>query len=181
MLGFKKMKNDEINKNMNNDEIRRIISRDKFVKTNAEDEIQELENELKRRSELKFDGVPCFSIQGNVKYNVYDDEKLLNCFHSCESAMKHAEMLKQWRKALADNSMFESIDVEVVCPLLPVGYVVSDHCDRWFYFKDYPEYDEKEKRWFVKKEYRNDYGCLLPFNFKAIPVSEKCKRFKCGF
>ena len=63
----------------------------------------------------------------------------LNVFHSKESAEKHAEMLLAWRRALVANAKGEQIDIKVLLPLLPKGWVAMDENGDWFWHKEKPE------------------------------------------
>ena len=65
--------------------------------------------------------------------------EIMNYFSSKESAQKHAEMLLDWRKALVANSKGESIDIKVLLPLLPKGWVAMEENGDWFWHKEKPE------------------------------------------
>lgn len=81
----------------------------------------------------------------------------LNYFPTKESAKKHTEMLLEWRKALVANAKGEPIDIKVLLPLLPKGWVAMHKRGIWLWFKDKPElgslsmwfsYDKKSERYF---------------------------------
>lgn len=93
----------------------------------------------------------------------------LNVFHSKESAEKHAEMLLAWRQALIANSKGEQIDIKVLLPLLPKGWVACDSSGEWFVFSCKPFIRRKagskdEGVW--DSEWNPGFRGFLPFNLK---------------
>lgn len=65
----------------------------------------------------------------------------LNTFSSKDSALKHKEMMLEWRKALKANNFGEPIDVSVLLPLLKQGWVAMNADKSWCWFSEKPEID----------------------------------------
>lgn len=91
-------------------------------------------------------GIPC-----KERADLADDVQVrqcsfLNVFHSKESAEKHAEMFLAWRKALVANAKGEPIDINVLLPLLPKGWVACFEDGEWAWFKNKPELFGKSPR-----------------------------------
>lgn len=139
----------------------------KFTETKTEDLIKRIENlkaerertadclarleaELERRKQEVPLGVPCegrfyVNLNGNVSERLSKQVDLMfNSFHSEESAEKHAEMLLAWRKALVANANGESIDIEVLLPLLKKGWVAMDALGLWRWYQEKPDRDSLE-------------------------------------
>lgn len=97
---------------------------------------------------------------GHVDFQVLSE---CGCFKSYASAVKHAKMLKDWRKdGLVANAKGEPIDIKVLCPLFRKGYVFYDNIFGWRWSKEKPEIFKN--RWTI----RNDatYTYLDAFNIK---------------
>lgn len=121
--------------------------------------LKKYEEELERRKQEVPLGVPVelkegiekgfylqpalFVSEGNVGVGSFLD-KALGVFNSKESAKKHAEMLKDWRKALVANAKKEPITIDVLRPLLKKGKVLYSPTDKKWKWVDnktsiYPE------------------------------------------
>lgn len=113
--------------------------------------LQEYKEELERRKQEVPLGVPFIAEKGeNFWYinpgtgvclttNTWIDthqelERNLNMFRSQDSVHKHAEMLLEWRKALVANAKGEPIDIKVLLPLLPKGWVAMEEDGNWCWF-----------------------------------------------
>lgn len=71
---------------------------------------------------------------GHVDFQVLSE---CGCFKSYASAVKHAKMLKDWRKdGLVANANDEPISINVLRPLLPKGNVCCTYSGKWFYSED---------------------------------------------
>lgn len=78
------------------------------------------------------------------KWDALDRHSACNVFDTYKSAEKHAEMLLAWRKALVANSKGEQIDITVLLPLLPKGYVAMDAFGLWRWYYEKPDRDSGE-------------------------------------
>lgn len=67
-----------------------------------------------------------------------------NSFNSRESAEKHSEMLLAWRITLVANAKGEQIDITVLLPLLPKGWVAMDVFGLWRWYYKKPDQDSCE-------------------------------------
>lgn len=142
----------------------------------TEIQIKETKEELERRKQEVSLGVPSskrmkrywnvteYSFT-NILYDEDDEHDMrlfdtLNYFHSKESAEKHAEMLLEWRKALVANAKGEPIDIKVLLPLLPKGWVCMNENCRWVWCKEKPELIDDN--WITCCE----WNYLIPFDLK---------------
>lgn len=77
---------------------------------------------------------------------------MLNTFPSRESAKKHAEMLRDWRKeGLVANAKGEPIDIEVLRPLLKKGLVLfSPYDKKWKWVDNKTIICPEESDWFLQ-------------------------------
>lgn len=113
----------------------------------CKEKIEWYKQEQERRKQL---GVPCEGrfyviLNGNVSETLSKHmDSMFNSFHSEESAEKHAEMLLAWRKALVANAKGEPIDIKVLFPLLPKGYVAMDKFGLWCWYYQKPDQDSCE-------------------------------------
>ena len=142
------------------------------------DALKRYEEELERRKQEVPLGVPIINVSQyktlywlggagfpwEEKTNLATDIQLerwsfLNVFHSKESAKKHAEMLLEWRKALVANAKGEPIDIKVLLPLLPKGWVAMEKFGKWYWFKCKPVID-------VTDEWGYGGKMLYAFNIK---------------
>lgn len=131
---------------------------EKIMKIKAERErtaeaLKKYEEELERRKQEVPLGVPavgrfCLTYDGQVTKFINNKQKPedynLNIFPSEESAEKHAKILLTWRKALVANAKGEPIDIEVLGPLLPKGYVAMDAFGLWCWYYAKPDRDSGE-------------------------------------
>lgn len=129
------------------EELEEKILRIKTECDRAAEALRKYEEELERRKQL---GVPCegrfyVNLNGNVSETLSKHMDLMfNSFHSRESAEKHAEMLLDWRKALVANAKGEQIDIQVLLPLLPKGWVAMDAFGLWCWYYKKPDRDSGE-------------------------------------
>ena len=122
--------------------------------------LRKYEEELERRKQNVTLGVPC-KLKCNMyfflnsknevvcpttldnKWDALDRQSACNVFESYESAEKHSEMLRDWRKdGLMANAKGEQIDIKVLCPLLKKGYVAMDRNNGWHWYKEKPYISE---------------------------------------
>lgn len=129
------------------DELSAKIEAIKAEREKTANALKRYEEELERRTCNIPLGVPVYASDRNVyildiggtvingKINPESrTAKLLSTFETKESAEKHAEMLLAWRKALVANAKGEPIDIEVLLPLLPKGWVAMDKDEEWCWF-----------------------------------------------
>lgn len=140
------------------DELSAKIEAIKAERKKTANALKRYEEELERRKYESVLGVPIINVsQYKTLYwlngagipckentDLADDVQLrqwsfLNVFHSKESAEKHAKMLKEWRRdGLVANAKGEPIDIQVLLPLLPKGWVAMDKDEEWFWFECKP-------------------------------------------
>jgi len=99
----------------------------------------------------------------------------LNAFSSRDSALKHKEMMLEWRKSLKDNNAGEPIDISVLLPLLKQGWVAMDADKGWFWFSEKPEIVNDD--WGLSTGSVFKLDCM--FNLKPN-ASWKKSLMKCG-
>lgn len=108
----------------------------------------------------------------NFDKGIFD---MLDVFTSEASAKKQAEMLLAWRITLVANAKGEQIDIKVLCPLLPKGWVAMDKFGLWSWFGNKPILDSHD--WI------NDYVIpperLSAFNLKRAE-DWKTSLMECG-
>lgn len=78
------------------------------------------------------------------KWDALDRQLACNVFESYESAEKHSEMLLAWRITLVANAKGEQIDITVLLPLLPKGWVAMDAFGLWRWYYEKPDRDSGE-------------------------------------
>lgn len=78
------------------------------------------------------------------KWEALDRHSACNVFDSYKSAEKHAEMLLAWRITLVANAKGEQIDITVLLPLLPKGWVAMDAFGLWCWYYEKPDRDSSE-------------------------------------
>lgn len=114
--------------------------------------LKRYEEELERRKHELPLGVPCdgkFYISWDGVVIEDREEKAskvnFNSFDSRESAEKHADMLLDWRKdGVLANAKGEQIDIKVLLPLLPKGWVAMDALGLWCWYYKKPDRDSRE-------------------------------------
>lgn len=140
---------------------------EKIVKIKAKCEhtaetLRKYEEELECRKQNVTLGVPCklkskmyyflnsknkvvYSTTIDTMWDALDRQSACNVFESYESAEKHSEMLLDWRKdGLVANSKGEQIDIKVLLPLLPKGWVAMDAFGLWCWYYEKPDRDSGE-------------------------------------
>lgn len=128
------------------DELSAKIEAIKAEREKTANALKKYEEELKRRKQEVPLGVPtegnfCVNFNNTIcdfnnKHRI--EEMEYNIFNTFESAKKHVEMLRAWRKALVANAKGEPIDIKVLLPLLPKGWVAMDKNGIWAYFTQRP-------------------------------------------
>lgn len=142
------------------DELSAKIEAIKAERERTANALKRYEEELERRTCNIPLGVPVYASDKNV-YILDIGGTVINgkIFETKESAQKHAEMLLAWRKALVANSKGEPIDIQVLLPLLPKGWVAMDEKGGWTWFCDKPILTENG--W----DYMSSvYGEIYPFS-----------------
>ena len=137
------------------DELSAKIEAIKAERERTENALKKYEEELERRKQEVPLGVPCdgnFCVNFNGTMCNFNDkhsveETEYNMFNTLESAKKHREMLLAWRKSLVANSKGEPIDIQVLLPLLPKGWVAMDKDEDWYWFKNKPCADSQTMCW----------------------------------
>ena len=177
-------------KELSEQDLKWIIEDIKVEREKADNALKRYEEELERRKREVPLGVPsegkyCVLADGQVNYRRYQGnmerkilEEVFNTFSSYESGKKHAEMLLAWRKALVANAKGEPIDIKVLLPLLPKGWVaMNEHMNKWVWYEEKPvRYDELGRHCWESKETKID---ILPFNIK--PAKDwRNSLMKCG-
>lgn len=150
------------------DELSAKIEAIKAEREKAYNTLKMYEEELERRNNEVPLGVPAngewyVSWNGVVSPTSFakaNEEVGFNSFSSEESAQKHSEMLKEWRKALVANAKGEPIDIKVLLPLLPKGWVCMNEACSWVWCKEKPELINNN--WTTNWK----WNCLTPFNLK---------------
>ena len=164
-------------KSISNKELEKRFKDAKTLEETAKKKISFYEEELERRKKEVPLGVPAegnFCVEFN--YTVRDvcnkhsfEDSWYNIFNTVESAKKHAEMLYDWRKALVANSKGEQIDIKVLLPLLPKGWVACDSSGEWFVFSCKPfirhKTGSKDEGVWDSERHVGFRGCI-PFNIK---------------
>ena len=136
------------------DELSAKIEAIKAEREKTANALKRYEEELERRKQEVPLGVPCdgiFCVNFNAKICEFNnkhsvEEMKYNIFNTNESAEKHAEMLLVWRKALVANVKDEPIDIKVLLPLLPKGWIACFEDGEWAWFKNKPELFGKSPR-----------------------------------
>ena len=151
---------------------------EKIVKIKAERErtaeaLKKYEAELERRKQEVPLGVPWdgeFYVSWDGVAIEDREEKAskvnYNSFNSRESAEKHSEMLLAWRKdGLLANAKGEPIDIKVLLPLLPKGWVaMNKYKNEWVYHKKKPtRYSGAGLEYWESDGWKVGF---LPFNLK---------------
>lgn len=162
-------------------ELREKIFNIKVEREKTADALKKYEEELERRKQEVPFGVPftpttadgdCWWLDfgGSPIHNFFNDRNfdhqvISQCgyFKSYESAKKHAEMLKDWRKELVANSKGESIDIQVLLPLMKKGWVAMDKDGDWFWYNKKPNQGSEE--WEAESFINVD---LRAFNIKQV-------------
>lgn len=152
----------------------------KAERERTENALKRYEEELEQRKQKVPLGVPVtidtlnemfYSVSGTndiwseLRIRSGVQEHLLsafNTFNSEESAKKHAEMLLDWRMALVANSEGEPIDIKVLLPLLPKGWVAMEENGVWCHYTKKPV--RNNTGW--ETESIMDYNVILLFNIK---------------
>lgn len=131
------------------EELKEKIEAIKAERERTAEALRKYEEELERRKQEGPLGVPCdgefYVSWDGVAIEDREEEATkvnYNSFNSKESAEKHSEMLLAWRKALVANAKGEQIDIEVLLPLLPKGWVIMGENKLWAWSKVKPEFDE---------------------------------------
>lgn len=158
------------------EELKEKIEAIKAERERTAEALRKYEEELERRKQEVPLGVPCdgkFYVTWDGAAIEDREEKAskvnYNSFNSRESAEKHSEMLLAWRKALVANAKGEPIDIEVLLPLLPKGWVACDSSGEWFVFSCKPfirqKAGSKDEGIWDSERHTGFRGCL-PFNLK---------------
>ena len=178
-------------RSISKEELEKRFKDAKTLAETAKKKISFYEEELERRKQEKPPlGVPFIAEKGEdfwyinpgtgvcLTTNNWTDthqglERNLNMFRSQDSVHKHAEMLLEWRKALVANAKSEPIDIKVLLPLLPKGWVCMNEGCSWVWCKEKPELINNN--WTTSWK----WNCLTPFNIK--PAKDwKTSLMECG-
>ena len=157
-------------KELSESDLKRKIEAIKAEREKTADALKRYEEELERRKQEVPLGVPA---EGNFCVNFNNtianfsnkhgfEEMSYNIFNTVESAEKHAKMLLEWRKALVANAKGEPIDIKVLLPLLPKGWVAMDKNGDWYWYNEKPELFSDD--WHGSCALKHE--CLYPFNIK---------------
>ena len=107
--------------------------------------------------------------------------KVREGFHNKDSFYKYLSALKTIRKAWFANSKGEPIDIEVLLPLLPNGWVAMDKDGDWYWFSEKPilnpNYWEIGRGFHISTN--NCCGKIKPFNIKPAENWEESLQ-ECG-
>lgn len=148
---------------------------DKIQKIKEEQErtnlaLKQYEEELERRKQEAPLGVPLENIMLAHVGGVYK-----YAFESEDSKLVFDKWIEEYVKALQKLAKGESIDIKVLLPLLPKGWIAMDDDKRWFWYKEQPTIDNDKNVWVNL----NVCDTLTPFNIK--PASDwKNSLMECG-
>lgn len=126
----------------------------------TEIQIKETKEELERRKQRVPLGVP---IKGTLNEMPYEavNKGFLEWFSSEASADKFEEYFAEYVKALQDIAEGKLIDIKVLLPLLPKGYVAMEQDAKWYWYANEPVICGKT--WIMRGPARS----LNAFNIKA--------------
>ena len=146
--------------NMNIDDIEKKIIRLKEEESKIEFALMRYEAELLERTKKVPLGVPncgCFYVCSNNGIGILSTDKkpeqnAYNVFGTKESAIKHSEMLKEWRlNGLIANSDGKPITIDVLKPLFPKGKVLySPYNKKWKWVDNKTNICPNEHDWFLQ-------------------------------
>lgn len=165
------------------DELAAKIKAIKAEREKTANALKRYEEELERRKQEVPLGVPtddnfCVNFNNTIcdfscKHRL--EEMDYNIFNTFESAKKHAKMLLAWREALVANAKGEPIDIQVLLPLLPKGWVAMDEKGWWSWFCDKPILTENG--WVYMSSV---YGEIYPFSNLKPADDWKNSLMECG-
>lgn len=179
-------------KELSESDLKHKIENIKVEREKTADALKRYEEELERRKQDAPLGVPssnrvrnyyCVTEYGNAHGFSDDDDSLdksffeiMNYFSSKKSAEKHAEMLSDWRKTLVANAKGEPIDIKVLCPLLPKGWVACGKDGKWRWLNVKPHIESNEY-WIAG----SSYNCEGLFAFNLKPAEDwRNSLMECG-
>lgn len=159
-------------KELSESDLKQKIKNIKTEREKTANALKRYEEELERREQEVPLGVPCngnFCVNFNGTMCNFNDkhsveETEYNIFNTLESAKKHREILLAWRKALVANAKGEPIDIQVLLPLLPKGWVWMGQNGIWGWSVAKPVLDEEYGRFEQKGMTRP----LFAFNLKPV-------------
>lgn len=113
--------------------------------------LKKYEQELERRKQGVQLGVPLGEgrIFGNIQDSfkkIYTTITLEEVFESIKSSEVFFERLKTWLQEYTANARGELIEIKVLLPLLPKGWVACFEDGEWAWFKNKPELFGKSPR-----------------------------------
>lgn len=130
--------------------------------------LKRYEEELERRKQEVPMGVPLPDKDGAPFVGVYELG-----FPSEKSFFTFSKRFQNYVTATRDNAKGEQIDIKVLLPLLPKGWVLMNECSHWFWCEEKPE--------IINNNWTTGWrwNCLTPFNIK--PVEDwKNSLMECG-
>ena len=98
------------------------------------------EEELERRKNKNW--LPLEDVLYSAKYESVDvlhvEMKMETTFNNYCCFYKYRDYLEAINKSLVANAKGEPIDIEVLLPLLPKGWVAMDENKRWYWYNHIP-------------------------------------------